>query len=57
MIDSDTVVVTDPIEAVTVEEPSDTPVVRPVAESTVATDGVLDVHVATVVSLAVVASE
>ena len=57
MIDSGAVVMTDPIDAVIVEEPSETPVVRPVVRPTVATDGVLDVHVATFVTSVVLVSE
>lgn len=57
MIDSETVAVTEPMDAVRVEEPSDTPVERPVVGPTVATAGVLDVHVAEFVTFAVVPSE
>ena len=55
-MDSEAVAVADPTAAEMVEIPSDIPVVRPVAASTVATDGVLDTQVARLVTLAVVAS-
>ena len=57
IIDSDTIAVTDPIEAVMVEDPRETPVARPVVGPTVATDDVLDVHVAAFVLSAVLPSE
>jgi len=55
--DSDAVAVTDPMVAEIVVGPSDTPVVSPVVGSTVATDCVPDVHLAVVVTFALVASE
>jgi hypothetical protein len=54
---SDAVALTDPTAAEIVVTPSDTPVARPVAETTVATDGVPDIHVAVFVIFAVLASE
>ncbi len=56
-IESGIVAATDPIAAEIVVGPSDMPAVNPEVGSTVATDGVPDVHVARVVTFPVVASE
>jgi hypothetical protein len=56
-IDNGTDVVTDPIDAEMVTEPSDAPVAWPVVGTTVATAGVSEAHVAVFVTFAVEPSE